>query len=349
MKLLLVDDNPSNLFMLGKLAQSSGIADVQSFRDPLQALEEARRSQFDLVLVDYMMPGMDGLALIREIRKLPDYADVPVVMVTTVDQREVCYAALEAGATDFLTKPVDMAEAKARLRNLAMMREMQNKLRDRADWLQTEVRKATSERIGLEEEVILRLSRAVEHRDPEIGSHLVRVARTARELAEELGQNEQFCHDVYLAALMHDIGKIGLSDELLHKAGPYTDEDRKAMQTHTLIGGEILADSDSRVIRLAGEIAETHHEAWNGTGYPRGLKEKTIPLAGRIVAVADVFDALVSERPYKAAWTPDKAAQYIADNAGRQFDPDVAAAFARRFFRILKIKEQTRAPFGHAA
>ena len=127
MKLLLVDDNPSNLFMLGKLAQSSGIADVQSFRDPLQALDEARRSRFDLIIVDYMMPGMDGLTLIREVRNLPDYSDVPIVMVTTVDQREICYAALEAGATDFLTKPVDMAEAKARLRNLAMLREMQNK------------------------------------------------------------------------------------------------------------------------------------------------------------------------------------------------------------------------------
>lgn len=349
MKLLLVDDNPSNLFMLGKLAQSSGIADVQSFRDPLQALEEVRRSQFDLVLVDYMMPGMDGLTLIREIRQLPDYADVPIVMVTTVDQREICYAALEAGATDFLTKPVDMAEAKARLRNLAMLREMQNRLRDRADWLQTEVRKATSDRLGLEEEIILRLSRAVERRDPAIGSHLIRVARTARELAEELGQTEQFCNDIYLAALMHDIGKIGLSDDLLHKTGAYTDEERKAMQAHTLIGGEILANSDSRVIRLAAEIAETHHEFWDGTGYPRGLREKTIPLSGRIVAVADVFDALISERPYKAAWSADKAAQYIAANAGRQFDPGVANAFSLRFFRILKIAEQGRSPVGRAA
>lgn len=349
MKLLLVDDNPSNLFMLGKLAQSSGIADVQSFRDPLLALEEARRGQFDLIIVDYMMPGLDGLSLIREVRRLPDYADVPIVMVTTVDQREICYAALEAGATDFLTKPVDMAEAKARLKNLAMLREMQNRLRDRADWLQTEVRKATNDRLGLEEEIILRLARAVERRDPAIGSHLVRVARTARELAEELGQNDTFCHDIYLASLMHDIGKIGLSDDLLHKSGPYTDEDRKLMQAHTLIGGDILGGSESRILRLAAEIAETHHEFWDGSGYPRGLKEKSIPLAGRIVAVADVFDALASERSYKTAWPVDKAAQYIADNAGRQFDPEIARAFSLRYFRILKIKEEVVAPSGRAA
>jgi putative two-component system response regulator/two-component system response regulator RpfG len=348
MKLLLVDDNPSNLFMLGKLAQSSGIADVQSFRDPLQALDEARRTRFDLMIVDYMMPGIDGLALIAEIRRLPDYADVPIVMVTTVDQREICYAALEAGATDFLTKPVDMAEAKARLRNLAMLREMQNKLRDRADWLQTEVRKATQERAGLEEEIILRLARAVERRDPAIGSHLMRVARTARELAEELGQSEQYCQDLYVAALMHDIGKIGLSDDLLDKSGAYTDDERRRMQAHTLIGGEILDGSRSRVIRLAAEIAETHHEAWDGTGYPRGLKEAAIPLSGRIVAVADVFDALTSERPYKAAWTAEDAGRYIADNAGRQFDPDVAKAFSLRYFRILRIGE-AGAPFGTAA
>jgi putative two-component system response regulator/two-component system response regulator RpfG len=348
MKLLLVDDNPSNLFMLGKLAQSSGIADVQSFRDPLQALDEARRTRFDLMIVDYMMPGIDGLALIAEIRRLPDYADVPIVMVTTVDQREICYAALEAGATDFLTKPVDMAEAKARLRNLAMLREMQNKLRDRADWLQTEVRKATQERAGLEEEIILRLARAVERRDPAIGSHLLRVARTARELAEELGQSEQYCQDLYVAALMHDIGKIGLSEDLLNKPGAYTDDERRRMQAHTLIGGEILDGSRSRVIRLAAEIAETHHECWDGTGYPRGLKEAATPLSGRIVAVADVFDALTSERPYKAAWSAEDAARYIADNAGRQFDPDVAKAFSLRYFRILRIGE-AGAPFGTAA
>lgn len=349
MKLLLVDDNPSNLFMLGKLAQSSGIADVQSFRDPLQALEEARQTRFDIIIVDYMMPGMDGLTLIREVRNLPDYIDVPIVMVTTVDQREICYAALEAGATDFLTKPVDMAEAKARLRNLAMLREMQNKLRDRADWLQTEVQKATHDRLGLEEEVILRLARAVERRDPSIGSHLVRVARTARELAEELGQAEPYCQDLYIASLMHDIGKLGLSDDLLYKTGPYTADERRRMQAHTLIGGEILEGSRSRVIRLAAEIAETHHEFWNGTGYPRGLKETAIPLAGRIVSVADVFDALTSERPYKAAWSAEEAARYIADNAGLQFDPDVARAFSLRYFRILKIREQAGAPFGFAA
>ena len=337
MKLLLVDDNPSNLFMLGKLAQNSGLSDVQSFRDPLAALAEARKSQFDMIVVDYMMPGMDGLSLIREIRGMPSYADVPIVMVTTVDQREICYAALEAGATDFLTKPIDMAEAKARLRNLGNLRDMQNKMRDRAEWLQSEVSKATQEMLGFEEEIILRLSRASEYRDQTTGQHIVRVARIARDIAEELGQNKQYCREIYLAGLMHDVGKIGVPDAVLLKPGIYSMEERKVMETHTTVGAAILSGSESRLIRLASEIAETHHERWNGTGYPRGLRTTTIPLGGRIVAVADVFDALVSPRSYKDAWPTDRASQFIAESAGVLFDPDVTAAFAARFFRILKI------------
>jgi putative two-component system response regulator/two-component system response regulator RpfG len=342
MKLLLVDDNPSNLFMLGKLAQNSGLSDVVSFRDPLAALAEARQSQFDLVVVDYMMPGMDGLALIREIRAMPVYADVPIVMVTTVDQREICYAALEAGATDFLTKPIDMAEAKARLRNLAALRDMHNKLRDRAEWLQTEVGKATQEMLGLEEEIIMRLSRASEYRDKTTGQHLIRVAAMAREIAEELGQNKQYCRDIYLAALMHDVGKIGVPDAVLLKPGIFTPDERKVMETHATIGGAILSGSDSRLIRLAAEIAETHHERWNGTGYPRGLKGSAIPLGGRIVAVADVFDALVSPRSYKDAWPIERASQFVAESADVLFDPDVTQAFAVRYFRIVKILETSK-------
>lgn len=336
MKLLLIDDNPSNLFMLGRLAQNVGLGDVTSLRDPREALEEIRRTQFDLILVDYMMPGMDGLAVIRAVRAMPDYADVPIVMVTTVDQREVCYAALEAGATDFLTKPLDMAETKARLRNLAKMRDMGNKLRDRASWLQTEADRATRERLDLEQEIVIRLSLASEYRDRATGAHLLRVGQIARELAEELGQSQAFCRNIYLAAMMHDIGKIGVPDRILFKTGSYTDAERAEMQQHTTVGGAILSGSESQLIRLAAEIAETHHERWDGTGYPRKLKGTDIPLAGRITAVADVFDALVTARVYKPAWSFEDAARFISDNAGTLFDEQVVAAFQARRFRILK-------------
>lgn len=340
MKLLLIDDNPSNLFMLGKLAQNVGLGDIASFRDPVAALAEVRRTQFDLIVVDYMMPGIDGLAVIGEVRSMPDYVDVPIVMVTTVDQREVCYAALEAGATDFLTKPIDMAETKARLRNLAKIRDMGNKLRDRAAWLQSEVDKATQEMLGLEQEVIVRLSRASEYRDHETGAHILRVGQIARELAEELAQPSRYCRDIYLAAMMHDVGKIGVPDHILLKPGKYTPEERAEMEKHTMVGGAILTGSDSRLIRLAAEIAETHHERWDGSGYPRNLKGTEIPLSGRIAAVADVFDALASPRPYKAAWSFADAARYVTDNAGQLFDPAVTAAFEARRFRILKLIEQ---------
>lgn len=340
MKALLVDDNPSNLFMLTRLVQNVGLTDLASHRDPREALEAARRTQFDILLVDYMMPGIDGLELIRRVRELPGYDDVPIIMVTTIDQKEVCYAALEAGATDFLTKPVDMAEAKARIRNLSHMRDLQNKMRDRAAWLADEVRKATQEMSALEEEIILRLSRASEFRDHETGSHILRVARTCREIAEELGLSAQACRDIYLAAPMHDVGKIGVPDAVLLKPGPLTTEERALMQKHTEIGGEILSGSESRLIRLAREIAETHHERFDGKGYPRGLVGSAIPIAGRIAAVADVFDALTSVRPYKDAWPLEKAIAYIEENAGSAFDPKVVEAFMARQFRIARLREE---------
>lgn len=341
MKAILIDDNPSNLFMLGKLVQNAGIGDLSSFRDPLEALEAIKNEQYDLILVDYMMPGLDGLGVLKEVRKLPNYADVPVVMVTTVDQKDVCYAALEAGATDFLTKPVDMAEVKARIRNLANLRDMQNKLRDRASWLADEVRKATHEMALLEEEIILRLSRASEYRDSDTGAHVLRMARTCREIAEAMGLPAQYCREIYLAAPMHDVGKIAVPDSILRKPGPLSSDERSEMEQHVSIGAAILSGSESRLIRLAAEIAESHHERWNGTGYPGGLRGAEIPIAGRIAAVADVFDALISARPYKKAWPIERAAAYIVDNAGVLFDPAVAKAFQDRLPRILRILEET--------
>jgi response regulator RpfG family c-di-GMP phosphodiesterase len=341
MKALLVDDNPSNLFMLGRLLQNVGLGDVSSFRNPVEALGVARQTQFDIVVVDYMMPEMDGLQFIRAIRALPTFEDVPIVMVTTIDQKDVCYAALEAGATDFLTKPVDMAEAKARIRNLSHLRDLQNKMRDRASWLAEEVRKATHDMAVLEEEIILRLSRASEYRDSDTGAHVLRMARICREIAEELRLPSQTCREIYLAAPMHDVGKIGVPDAILLKNGPLSAEERTAMELHAKVGAAILAGSESRLIRLAAEIAETHHERWNGSGYPAGLAGTRIPLSGRIAAVADVFDALVSPRPYKEAWTHERAAGYLRENAGVLFDPDVVKAFEARLFRISRIVEES--------
>ncbi|WP_181703463.1 HD domain-containing phosphohydrolase [Chthonobacter albigriseus] len=336
MRALLIDDNPTNLFMLGKLIQNAGISDLSSHKDPRQALDAARDIQFDLVLVDYMMPGMDGLEFIKAIRQLPNYEDVPVVMVTTVDQKDVCYAALDAGATDFLTKPVDMAEVKARIRNLAHLRDLQNKMRDRAAWLAEEVRKATHEMALMEEEIILRLARASEYRDSDTGAHVIRMARNCREIAEALGMTAQFCRDIYLASPLHDVGKIGVPDAILRKPEPLSPEERRTMETHAGVGQAILSGSESRLIRLAAEIAGSHHERWDGTGYPNGLKATEIPIASRIAAVADVFDALVSPRPYKNAWSVEDAAAFIRTNAGVLFDPQVVRAFEERLPRIVR-------------
>ncbi|MBH0239848.1 HD-GYP domain-containing protein [Methylobrevis albus] len=337
MKALAVDDNATNAFMLGKLVAAAGIESVATSTDPRLALDQLAADQHDLLICDYMMPGLDGLELIRAVRAMPGYEDVPIIMVTTADERAVCYEALEVGATDFLTKPIDFIEARTRIRNLAKLRRAQNALRDRAAWLADEVTKATAEMAQLEEEIILRLSRAAEYRDTDTGEHVLRMARICREIVMELGYPADFCRDLYLAAPMHDVGKIAVPDAILRKVGTLTPEERALMQTHTTIGADILAHSDSRLIRLAHELALTHHERWDGGGYPSGLVGEEIPISGRIAAVADVFDALVSPRPYKAAWSIATAAAFIHDHAGTQFDPRIVAAFEARLPAIAAI------------
>lgn len=344
MRVLLVDDVATNLMLLHQVVRKIGGCSAFSFTDPLKALEEVRRADVDLILVDYRMPGMNGIEFIREARRVPGVEDVPIVMVTTSDEREVRMAALDCGATEFLTKPIDIAEVQSRIRNMLKLREAQNKLRDKATWLESEVRKATTALASREEEIILRLSRAAEHRDSETGNHILRMARYCRLIAEALGLDARTCEEVYLAAPMHDIGKIAVNDSILLKPDALTQAERSSMQKHTIQGYEILADSDSELIRMAAEIAHCHHERWDGTGYPRGLRGTQIPLLARIAAVADVFDALTSERPYKPAWTPEEARAYISANSGQHFDPDCVRAFLDRWDEVLAIYRMRATP-----
>jgi putative two-component system response regulator len=310
---------------------------VAAFTDPIEALAEAANSRFDVALVDYVMPQVTGIEFIGRVRALPGCDDLPVVIVTTHDERTVRNAALEAGATDFLTKPIDPAEVKSRIRNILKLRESQVQLRDKASWLAGEVRKATDSLAAREEEIILRLSRAAEHRDIDTGTHIVRMAKYCRLIAEALGLDDGACRTLYLAAPMHDVGKIAIGDAILLKPGKLTPEERAVMEQHTTYGFKILADSNSDLIRVAAEIAWCHHERWDGSGYPRGLAGDEIPLFSRIAAVADVFDALTSERPYKQAWSALQARAHIVENSGKHFDPSCVAAFLKRWDDILRI------------
>lgn len=339
MRIVIVDDNEINLVLFSELAQGlePGL-DVKMFADPTAALAHCTDTMPDLLLVDYMMPGMDGHELIQALRALPSSREVPIVMVTAADERRVRQRALELGATDFLAKPIDPNEVKARLRNLLDLRRSHQKLKDRNKWLAEEVKKATSTILAREQELILRLAKAAEYRDPETGGHIQRMAHYSKLIAETLGQDEETCELMLQAAPMHDIGKLGIPDGILLKPGRLDEDEFAVMKQHPDMGYAILQGSQSRVIEMAAEIALSHHEKWDGSGYPKGLSGAAIPLSGRIVAVADVFDALTSVRPYKRAWSLDQARDFLASNAGSHFDPSCVEAFLSRWDDVKAIQ-----------
>lgn len=334
---MIVDDVETNLLVLKSLVQAAGTAAVETYLDPVAALSALPVFRPQMILVDYMMPGLDGISFIRRVREDPAFENTPIVMVTTSDERAVRVEALQAGATDFLQKPIDPVEFKARFRNLMQLAQAQDQLRDRAAWLAQEVDKALELARSRELEVLSRLARAAELRDPETGHHIERMARYSEAIAEAMGLEPHFCASLRLAAPMHDIGKIGIPDSILLKEGPLTDAERDVMQTHTERGGEILGRSTSDLIRLAGEIAMSHHERYDGKGYPRGLSGEAIPLSGRITAVADVFDALTAVRPYKRAWTLDETKAHLIAGKGQHFDPKCIDAMVAAWPRIITI------------
>lgn len=336
MNILIIDDSRANLTFMSDFVRAIAATPL-TYADPARALADAPNLDVDLVLVDYNMPQMDGLEVIAALRKAAWSADIPIVMLTASEETTVRHTALELGATDFLQRPFDHIDVKSRLRNLLKLREAQKKLKDRAAWLAAEVESATRLIVKREEEIILRLARAAEFRDSETGAHILRMAKYSFIIAKSLGLDSELCRLIYRAAPMHDVGKIGVSDAVLLKPASLTPAERELMEKHTLFGEEILAGSGSRLIQVASEIAGSHHERWDGRGYPRGLKGAEIPISGRIAAVADVFDALTSERPYKRAWSLEEARDTIVKGSGTQFDPDCVDAFVRRWDAVVEV------------
>ena len=334
---LMVDDNMTNLVLVKHLVTRMEGCEALAFIDPVAALRALESTEVDIVLVDYRMPEIDGVEFIRRMRAMPQHEHIPVVMVTTADEREVCIEALQAGATDFLTKPLEPIEFKVRMRNLLALRRAQRTLAERAARLDAEVAEKTRDLQDREREIVWRLSKATERRDTDTGDHIARMSRICGIVAEALGLPEADCRLIEIAAQMHDVGKVGIPDEILFKPGPLTPEERKVMETHATLGWNILEGSKSRLLQLAADIAVSHHERWDGAGYPRGLAGAEIPLAGRITALSDVFDALMSVRPYKPAWPLEKARALIAENTGKHFDPACVEAFFSRWTEIVAI------------
>jgi two-component system response regulator RpfG len=348
-RVVIVDDRGTARSLLEGLARTlePGVI-VESHADPVEALAQMQFSTPDLIITDYRMPGMDGIEFTRRIRSERRLADVPIIIVTVVEDRQIRYQALENGATDFLTRPIDPQECRARCLNLLALRRSQKMVSERAHWLEEQVMQATREVRTRERETLLKLAKAGEYRDQETGNHIIRMSRYARLIAEELKLTAMECDEIEAAAPMHDIGKIGIPDVILLKPGRHTPEEQEVMRRHPVIGHEILAGSPSRYLQMGAVIALGHHEKFDGGGYPQGLAGDDIPLPARIVAVADVFDALTSDRPYKRAWSFEDALKFIRSESGRHFDPDCVHAFERRIDAVAAIMRELGDPAGHA-
>lgn len=341
MKVAIIDDTPLNLVLMEKLVSHQPACEPIAFTDPTIGLAWCLANEPDLIIVDYMMPVLDGLAFIDKVRARHERDDVPILMVTANSERRVRYEALRLGANDFLNKPVDSNEFGPRVRNMLKLRQAHLDTRQRAEILAEEVRKATAEIHERELETVTRLARAAELRDPDTGSHLRRMSRYSALIARTMGFTTEYVDEMLHASPMHDVGKLGIPDHILLKPGALNSGERRIMMEHARIGYDILKDSASKVLQLGASIALSHHERFDGGGYPRKLSGREIPVEGRIVAVADVFDAITSERPYKSRWPMDSATDYLRRQSGTHFDPQCIEAFFSVFDDVLAIHEQT--------
>ncbi len=337
--ILIVDDNQMNLKVLGTILMEEHY-EVSLAGNGREAIEEAINNPPDLILMDIMMPEMNGFEAVRELKADERTRHIPVIFVTAMNEESDESEGFSIGAVDYITKPVKGPVVRARIKaHLA--------LHNRKRLLEQEVLKRTEELRAKNEEleetrfeIIKRLGKAAEFKDNETGNHILRMSRFSSIIAEGLGLGPSRSKLILQASPMHDIGKIGIPDNILLKQGKLDPEERAVMQTHVKLGVEILKGCNSELLRTAVEIARTHHEKWDGSGYPAGIKGENIPLYGRICAVADVFDALTSARPYKEAWPVDKAVELIVSERGKHFQPELVDVFISRLSEIRAVTMQ---------
>ncbi|MGI2258838.1 HD-GYP domain-containing protein [Shewanella sp. GXUN23E] len=325
---LVVDDTPANIDILVGILEET--YQVRVAIDGPKALAQARRTPPDIILLDVMMPGMSGYEVCERLKQDPMTAHIPVIFVTALAEVTDEAHGFALGAVDYITKPVSAPLVQARVKT-------QLALYDQKRLLEQQVRERTAELERTRFEIIRRLGRAAEYKDNETGLHVVRMSHYARVLARQAGLPEAFCELLYNAAPMHDVGKIGTPDAILKKPGKLDAAEWQVMQKHAQIGAEIIGEHSDPLLSLAHTIALTHHEKWDGSGYPSGLSAEAIPLAGRIVAIADVFDALTSVRPYKQAMSVDEAMSILKSNAGSHFDPQLIRHFETALPEVLEI------------
>jgi two-component system response regulator RpfG len=340
---LILDDEPDNVLLIQETIRRH-IPDLitAGFSSPREAVVWCQANEPDLCLIDYKMPGMSGIEFIRKVRENASYEGVPMIMITGEPGNDLRYDALDGGAIDFLSKPINVAEMLVRIRNHLRLRQSQRAKRtDLAGDFEREITEGAQRLVEQEQTLIIqRLTSLSGYRDEETSNHMRRMARISRLIAEDIGNDSRFCEMLLLAAPMHDIGKVGIPDRILLKPGKLDPEEWEVMKTHTSIGYDLLKDSSSDLMRMGAEIAYTHHERYSGDGYPRGLAAEAIPLSGRIVAVADVFDALVNARHYKKAWALGDAIDLLRAERGRHFDPLCVSALLRRTDEVMDIQRE---------
>jgi len=339
-KILIIDDDQINVDVLEEIMLEAGYTAITTTTDPEQAIELYKTNTFDLILLDILMPVLDGFAVIEAFKKAKKEFDTPILVLSALSDQETRLRALSNGARDYLSKPFNPAEVLVRIRNLLEVKLAQIQLRMHNEILDKEVQKRTKEIRETRLEIINRLGTAAEYRDNETGLHIIRMSQYSHEIAKAAGLKSYDSELIFNASPMHDIGKIGIPDTILLKAGKLTEDEWEIMKTHTTIGAKILKGHDSDLLQAALSIAMTHHEKWDGTGYPLGLSRQDIPLHGRIVAIADVFDALTSVRPYKEAWPVSKAVEVMERDTGTHFDPMLIKTFKACLPKILDIKNK---------
>jgi putative two-component system response regulator len=340
-RLLFVDDEPNVLNGLQRLLRDHrGMWDMTFLPSAQEALQNCLVNDYDVIVTDFSMPGKDGLALLKTLRNTERTKDIPIVILTGTREKELKRQALELGATDLLNKPVDQEDLLARLQNCLRLKTYLDEINANNAVLGQKVKERTKELEETRLQVIRRLGRAAEFKDNETGMHVIRMSLYSALLASRVGMEKEECDLLLNAAPMHDIGKIGIPDRILLKPGKLDPEEWEIMKTHVTIGADILSGDDSDLLKLARTVVLEHHEKWDGSGYPYGLKGTEISLAGRIVSLCDVFDALTSKRPYKRAWTIEESMIFIGAQSGTHFEPTLVDHFKEMLPEILDIKER---------
>jgi putative two-component system response regulator len=336
--ILIVDNQMTNSLILESILHNAGYTQVHSTQDPTQVVSLVKELNPDLICLDISIPESNGFQILGQLKIIQKNTLLPILMLTSEEDREIRLRALESGGKDFLYKPFDKIEVLMRIRNL-----LEVSLLNQTIWLQKEtleetIRVRTQQLKETQLEIVHRLAQAAEHRDNETGSHIIRMSHYAMVLGRAYGMSEEDCDILFHATPMHDVGKLGIPDRILLKPGKLDADEWEIMKQHTVIGGQLLANSQSPILQMAEMIALTHHERWDGSGYPNRLAGEDIPLAGRICAVADVFDALSSKRCYKDPWPLQKTLEEIRFLSGIQFDPRLVEMFEELLPIIMDIQ-----------